>query len=536
MALNLSDILKMDIMDGTEVLAGHKGLHRQVTSATVMDAPDGMPWIKGMELLFTSTYPFHKETAHNLNHFIEELARRNVAGLGVKLNRYMKEIPAAMLKAADDLAFPIISIPFEKAWIEYTNPILSEILNDRSIRLIRSEEINRNFTKVLLSNSNLEQICQLLQHYVENPVTIVLNDTVIQIQDPTINNSSALFTSIQQKVEHEKEIMHPGHDVFRIHLKDVPYVVISFQKDVELAGYICIQESHRRFKSGDLDCLLHGKNAISLKTLQISSEQEHRKRYRNDFILRLLYEKIEEENLTEWQRKAWELGIELKERYVVTACKINNKSVELLYRIVDEMSGDPHLPASSLIGLDKKNQIILMKPIHEQDSPKNDNDILHKVFEQLQQIHIHGPFEWAAGISQQQAITDLQEGYHQAVEALYHGIQIAGYGQTQHYMDMGVYRLFSHPAMQPEIVKFVTQWLQPLIDYDHLHEADLIQTLGVFLECDGNYRKTAARMYLHHNTVRYRIQTINRELQCVIQDTKTKLQLQIALLLLPLSK
>ena len=47
--------------------------------------------------------------------------------------------------------------------------------------------------------------------------------------------------------------------------------------------------------------------------------------------------------------------------------------------------------------------------------------------------------------------------------------------------------------------------LGPLADYDARHNAELLPTLRSFLACDGSWSACASRMYVHVNTVRYRI-------------------------------
>ncbi|MFF2552129.1 PucR family transcriptional regulator [Nocardia sp. NPDC058058] len=53
--------------------------------------------------------------------------------------------------------------------------------------------------------------------------------------------------------------------------------------------------------------------------------------------------------------------------------------------------------------------------------------------------------------------------------------------------------------------RFAERVLGPVLDYDRKTGADLLQTLEVFLGCDGSWRQAADRMHLHLNTVRYRI-------------------------------
>ncbi|WP_326357996.1 PucR family transcriptional regulator [Nocardia sp. CDC160] len=53
--------------------------------------------------------------------------------------------------------------------------------------------------------------------------------------------------------------------------------------------------------------------------------------------------------------------------------------------------------------------------------------------------------------------------------------------------------------------RFAERVLGPVLEYDRRHGAGLVETLGVFLGCEGSWRQAADRMHLHLNTVRYRI-------------------------------
>ncbi|AYF74024.1 PucR family transcriptional regulator [Nocardia yunnanensis] len=53
--------------------------------------------------------------------------------------------------------------------------------------------------------------------------------------------------------------------------------------------------------------------------------------------------------------------------------------------------------------------------------------------------------------------------------------------------------------------RFAERVLGPVLDYDRRHSAGLLDTLAIFLGCEGSWRQAADRMHLHLNTVRYRI-------------------------------
>jgi DNA-binding PucR family transcriptional regulator len=57
----------------------------------------------------------------------------------------------------------------------------------------------------------------------------------------------------------------------------------------------------------------------------------------------------------------------------------------------------------------------------------------------------------------------------------------------------------------PVLRSFRDRLLGPLADYDERHDAELLPTLTSFLACDGSWSACAQRLYVHVNTVRYRI-------------------------------
>ena len=66
--------------------------------------------------------------------------------------------------------------------------------------------------------------------------------------------------------------------------------------------------------------------------------------------------------------------------------------------------------------------------------------------------------------------------------------------------------LASVPA--PVLRSFRDRLLGPLQQYDDRHNAELTSTLRSFLACDGSWSACASQLYVHVNTVRYRISRI----------------------------
>jgi sugar diacid utilization regulator len=79
--------------------------------------------------------------------------------------------------------------------------------------------------------------------------------------------------------------------------------------------------------------------------------------------------------------------------------------------------------------------------------------------------------------------------------------------------ETGAYRLLL-PAMSEdpaELQRFYDETVAPLVAYDEQYETELVTTLETFLDADGNVAGTAARLFTHRHTIRYRLERV-REL------------------------
>ena len=76
--------------------------------------------------------------------------------------------------------------------------------------------------------------------------------------------------------------------------------------------------------------------------------------------------------------------------------------------------------------------------------------------------------------------------------------------------DTGAYRLLLQQAPS-ELQHFYGETVSPLVDYDDQYETELVRTLESFLDADGNYAKTAEKLFTHRHTIRYRLDRV-REL------------------------
>ncbi|MGH2800627.1 MAG: PucR family transcriptional regulator, partial [Thermoleophilaceae bacterium] len=76
--------------------------------------------------------------------------------------------------------------------------------------------------------------------------------------------------------------------------------------------------------------------------------------------------------------------------------------------------------------------------------------------------------------------------------------------------DTGSYRLLL-PAMSEdagELERFYEETVAPLSAYDEQYETELVATIEAYLENDGNVSPTAAQLFTHRHTIRYRLERV----------------------------
>lgn len=74
-----------------------------------------------------------------------------------------------------------------------------------------------------------------------------------------------------------------------------------------------------------------------------------------------------------------------------------------------------------------------------------------------------------------------------------------------HYKDLNVYKVLYPLKETVHIREFYNDVFIPLKEYDDYYNSDLIKTIELYLENDGDYKKTALQLHQHENTIRYRI-------------------------------
>ncbi|MGN0675589.1 MAG: PucR family transcriptional regulator [Oscillospiraceae bacterium] len=97
------------------------------------------------------------------------------------------------------------------------------------------------------------------------------------------------------------------------------------------------------------------------------------------------------------------------------------------------------------------------------------------------------------------------------------------------YSEMGIIRLLTSASSRGEIKDYCYSTLMPLIDSDRQHNTEYIKTLDTYLRCNCNLIKTAETMFIHRNTIVYRVEKIRSLLDIDFSDMTAKSECMNAL-------
>lgn len=158
MGISVREVLDADFFKDFKVIAGHTGLNKQIQGIAILDAPDGYLWTRGREFVISSGYIFMQNPGL-MEEYVKTPYFRNASCLGIKLGRYIKEIPDEILKEFDKHEVPLLSIPSKDSWMDIMNAINVIVMN-KNIRQFKVGEIKAR--KFLDSSYHVRKIDKIL--------------------------------------------------------------------------------------------------------------------------------------------------------------------------------------------------------------------------------------------------------------------------------------------------------------------------------------------------------------------------------------
>ena len=83
---------------------------------------------------------------------------------------------------------------------------------------------------------------------------------------------------------------------------------------------------------------------------------------------------------------------------------------------------------------------------------------------------------------------------------------------------MGLYKFMFNSGNQGEILEYCTEKLRPLEEYDHANGTELVETCWAYYLNGFSIADTADDLFIHRNTLQYRLKKIEELVSFPLSD------------------
>jgi purine catabolism regulator len=493
-------VLELEIFRraGAFLAAGQGGLDRPLRWVHSGESKDIATFLSGGELLLTSGQGIGQTEAEQ-RQFVASLANVGAAALAVELaGKYFTQFPHALTEEADKHRLPLIGLPVKIAFVEASAQVLQELTNATTREFTRSYEISNFLSDRLLSGADHIALIHDFASRLGRPIILESVAHEIKAYYGVDDEPSSSFVADWPAHSRSPDI-HAADAAPAIACRRIPIVLQGTEW-----GWIHMPAMGLQNNHVDNIALGHAASAIAISLLNTRVTRARSAHHQGILINRLMVGDI---SGTGFVQRSLQIGHDLRGmRLVVAVISSRTKSLSNLEAEINAELRDRHLPAvmadigqSLLAVIGLKADYNLKSLAHHLESADR-----------------------CIGFSKLVESDALPAAAEQARAAA------STRRNVQFFDDLGLLRILVPLSNGPELDQYVEDELGPLLEYEVNHEKGLLETLAVFLSCDGNKSDAATKLFLHRRSLYYRLDKIAQILNRSLDDPETRLRLQIA--------
>jgi purine catabolism regulator len=515
MLITVKDVLDLNGFKDARIVAGKKGLSNIVTNATLMEVPDIYSYVDVNSLLITTLYPIYTdETA--VNELIPKLVKLKIAGICIKPGRYIDEISPLMLKQANKLNFPIIELDKASNLSNLVTEILELSLSKHINILNFRNYVHQRLMDLFLRGEDINSLVNNLSEIVEFPILLLDKDFNIIYRSKDLDEQEVSLLSS----------FNNGINNFTIKLKDISYNEETYIKYPINAGqtkfgYIILLKG----KSKNQNLMV----AVEQASLLIASlfyknyaVLEKERSFQDSFIRDILQRKID--SPIDTINRAKDFGWNMEFPQVIMIIRLiteeDKKKKELYKDLLDSNFIEKTLEEEISINRNKvktvyidDSLVVFLNVIFMNNIKENSIKIGEILLKNL-----HNGVKVGIGISNTaDDIHSFSLAYKEAKNSVVVGSILNKGSFISHYGDHEMFNIIKEVKDIDILNKYVNNKLGRILEYDKTTDMKLMETLRVLIEENLNAKKAAEKLFIHYNTLRYRIDRI-KELGINLDD------------------
>ncbi len=152
-----------------EVLAGAGGLDAPIRWVHAGEVAHIADTLTGGELLLTTGMGVGTRAGQQ-RRFVVGLADRGIAALVIELGHTFSVVPPSVVRAAEEVALPLVALRREVPFIAVTEAIHTAIVNAHYALLRRADEVQDRLHRLLLAGDGIPEVLEATAETLDNPV------------------------------------------------------------------------------------------------------------------------------------------------------------------------------------------------------------------------------------------------------------------------------------------------------------------------------------------------------------------------------
>jgi PucR family transcriptional regulator, purine catabolism regulatory protein len=542
-AITVEKILRLDSLAHARVLAGQGGLGRVVSSVTVGEVPDIADWLSGGEIVLSTMFALINDMERQKD-FCRRIMSANASALFVKPTRFVGRFPAEILEVADKRDFPIVEVPQEIRWTRIMQEAMEVLINRQATLLEKSQEIHRQLLDVVIRGGGWQVVADAASRLIEKPVIVldVSLETLGASSDvawPAADQRS-FFEETEVRTRFEQLVRSPDKllqlaEEGRPSLFAVPIIVGH-----RTLGYVCALTGQPELEEMERVALEHAATVAAVEMGRDQVRFETEVRLKGDFVDDLIAGRFSSEDTL--LRRANFLGCDLSHGATLLVADIDDadrqggergmeegEEQRLVARFFDRVARQVAQSEPSSLASLKSNRVVVFLC----GTPERDAASAEQLAGRMQGLARDvGGLPLTVGLSRHTSqLSGLRKAYDEALIALKVGRKLLGPGATMHFDTVGSYKLLLNvwENDEEEVRAFYQETIEPIERYDKENDTQLLRTLVIYFRNDENLTKTAADLYAHRHTIRYRLTRISDVSGLSVFRTEDKERLSLGL-------
>ena len=526
-------------------LAGEGGLECVISSINIMDNPDTVPWLKKNELILSTGYIFISTDIYK--DIIRSLQEKGCSGLGIKMHRYMESIPEEMIEQANELDFPIFSIPFSITLEQIINLVYYEMFRGELSESEKMMIFYKDILTALLKNHSPLQILQKISRALCRPVFLTDPDfcTLEYYADPEKdtavsdfyyeNNPGYLFSEVDRLCLKEQETaLKPvaEHEVV-FQARRWLFSIFPVRQKKNLLGYFVVLNTDAPLSCAQYDLVANLQSVFGIIFMKSQISADGEDLAQSAFYDRLLSGTLNDPRSIEllcsqygFECNAQRICFTLQSPKYRSITALRQKSC--LNRILERI-----LPAADTWHLSVNytiySQNLVCFVFGKDTSPKrfsSFSSFISEVAQGAQKEDENAQIGFSRPLSGPETI---YQSYAESLHAIELGQKLHPERKIFSYAEDINYHILSRNMTTAQLYDCYCMVLKPLDDYDEQNGTELTKTLAAYLENAQNASRASKQLYIHRNTMIHRMCQIWEILDASAQDTDRLYLLQTAL-------